>query len=139
VVAHKPLLQNLDDGNAAGHRRLEINRHATLLRQGKELLPPFGEQRLVPGDDDFLRPQRGGHHFIRGGGAADQLHHHGDGRVIDEVPPVSRQQIGRHLHIARAGQIAHGDALDPQFRAGALADEGAVLFKILEHTRAHVA
>ena len=51
LVAGQRLAQRLDDRDAAGHRRLEIEGDAVLLGELGKLGAMLGEQRLVGGDD----------------------------------------------------------------------------------------
>jgi hypothetical protein len=44
-----------------------------------------------------------------------------------------------HLDVSLAGQITDRHPGDAEFSPGALADQSAVLFEILEHTRPHIA
>ena len=58
VVALQALAHHLDHGNAAGHRALEIQRHAILLGKRGERRPVMGEQRLVGGDHMLAGAER---------------------------------------------------------------------------------
>ena len=51
LVGGERLAQRLDDGDAAGDRRLEVERDALLLGELRQLDAVLGEQRLVGGDD----------------------------------------------------------------------------------------
>ena len=74
LVAGQRLAQRLDDGDAAGHRRLEVEGDAVLLGQLGELGAVLGEQRLVGGDDVLAGRQRRLHRALGGPVlAADQL------------------------------------------------------------------
>ena len=55
LVGGERLAQRLDDGNAAGDRRLEVERDALLLGELGERHAVLGEQRLVGGDDVLAR------------------------------------------------------------------------------------
>ena len=59
LVGGQRFAQRLDDGNAAGDRRLEVERDAVLLGQARQLGAMLGQQRLVGGHDVLAGPERG--------------------------------------------------------------------------------
>ena len=58
-IAGEPLAQRLDDRDAAGDRRLEIERHAVLLGERRERDAVARQQRLVGGDHRLAGRERG--------------------------------------------------------------------------------
>ena len=89
VVALQALADRLYDRDAAGHRRLEVERHAALLGERGEARTVMSEQRLVGGDDVLAGAERGLHGGFRHAAlAAHQLDEHVDvgiGRQRDRV------------------------------------------------------
>ena len=65
AVRGQPLAQRLDHRNAAGHRRLERQRHAALLGRGGERGAMHREHRLVGGDHRLAGGQRRLHQGTR--------------------------------------------------------------------------
>ena len=97
-VALQALAHHLDDGNAAGHRALEIQRDMVLLGERGEARPVMGEQRLVGGDDMLAGRERGLDRLLRHAPlAADQLDEHVD-------LGISRESDGV-LHETKSGEI----------------------------------
>ena len=81
AVGGEALAQRLDDRDAAGHRRLEGDHHALLLRGGEDLVAVHGEQRLVGGDHVLAVGDGLQHQFLGDAVAADQLDDDVDLRV----------------------------------------------------------
>ncbi len=106
-AAAQSLAQRLDDGNAAGNRRLEIKCRAVLLRQlGKRDAVP-GEQSLVGGHDRTSHGERGLDRAFR----RIALPAHQFDKDIDVGIAGQRQRIG---DLAHAGQVERGVlAADP--------------------------
>src|SRR5476649_1508491 len=88
AVGRQALAQRLDDGDAAGHRRLEGHHHALFLGGGEDLVAMHGQQRLVGGDDMLAVGDGLQHQFARQLVAADQLHDDVDVRVVDDLEGV---------------------------------------------------
>ena len=82
AVAGQALAQRLDHRDAAGHRRLERQRHAAFLRRTRQFGAMHRQQRLVRGDQRLAGADRGlGQRPRRPVRAADQLDHHVHRRV----------------------------------------------------------
>jgi hypothetical protein len=87
-----PFTYCLDDGNAAGHRRLECHHHAHLLRLEENLVAVYRQQRLVGGDHVLAIVDSLQHQFPGHTGATDQLDnninvriaHHGE-RIVGDA------------------------------------------------------
>ncbi len=116
----KPFAQRLDDRDAAGDRRFEIERDAVAFGQRGKLLAVPGEQRLVGGHHRLAGSERG---FDRALGriarAADHLDEHVDRRIARQRhrigDPAKFLQIEVALLAARAR--ADRDDLDRRGRS----------------------
>ena len=117
LVADQRLAQRLDDRDAAGDRRLEIQRDAVLLGERGELDAVLGEQRLV-----------GGHDVLAGARALPRR----PARATPSSPPISSTKtsiagcggqvatgssnqayaVERHARVLVAGAGGHADDLD---------------------------
>ena len=117
LVAGERLAQRLDDGDAAGHRGLEVERDAVLLGEPRELHAVLGEQRLV-GGDDVLAGRSAASTACLGDAvlAADQLDEDVDAGVGGEPTGSSNQLMpssGRRASWARARRDADTTMLRP--------------------------
>ena len=85
LIGGKRLAQRLDDRDAAGDRRFEVERDALLLGELGELDAVLCEQRLVGGDDVLARAERRLDRILGNAvGAADQLDEHIDAGIARE-------------------------------------------------------
>ena len=73
AVGGQAFAQRLDDGDAAGHRRLERDHHALVLRRLEYLVAVRGQQRLVGGDHMLAVGDGLQHQLFRHAVAADQF------------------------------------------------------------------
>ena len=90
LVGGQRFPHGLDDRDAAGHRRLEVQGDAVFLGQTRQLGAVLCQQRLVGGDDMLARAQRGlDGGFCRAVVAADQFDEDVDGWI-------GREPVGRH-------------------------------------------
>ena len=98
LVGGQRFAHGLDDRDAAGDRRLEVERDAVLLGQPRQLGAVLGQQRLVGGDDVLAGAQRGlDGGFGRAVVAADQLDEDVDGRIGREPVGGSNQAMPSRL------------------------------------------
>ena len=88
AVGRQPFAQRLDDRDAAGHRRLERDHHATRARRREDLGAVHGEQRLVGRDHMLARGDGFEHQFARDVVAADQFDDDVDRRVRDDFARI---------------------------------------------------
>ena len=94
LVGGQQLAHGLDDRDAAGNRRFEIQGNAVLFRKARQLGAVFGQQRLVGGDDVLARPQRRlDRSFRRAVVSADQLDEDVDGWIGASWSAASNQFI----------------------------------------------
>ena len=99
-LAGQPFAQRLDDGDAAGHGRLERHHHAAGLGRREDLRAVHGQQRLVGRDHVLAGRNRFEHQLAGQVVAADQFDDDLDLGVADDVA-----RIGHHT-----GGIAHDGA-----------------------------
>ena len=126
-------LERLDDGNAARHRRLEVQGDVALLGELGERDPVLGEQRLVGGDDVLACAQRRFdgrfRHPVR---AADQLDEHPNRRIARErhgvVEPA--QAVGLDAAVLILAARRHPD--DAQLTADPLLETVLVVLEQVE-------
>ncbi len=115
------LADRLDDGDAAGHRRLEVERHAIFLGERGEARAVMSEQRLVGGDDVLAGTERGFDRVFRHATlAAHQFDEHVDagiGRQCDRVVHATESR-DVDLLVAALLESRHGHDLDRSSRAG---------------------
>ncbi len=119
IVALEALAYDLDDGNAAGHRALEIERDLVLLGQRGKSGPMLGEQRLVGGHHMLAGAERGldrllGHAAF----PADQLDEHVDVRVLGESDRVRNEAESRNVGVAVFAPVLGRDGDDLNFPPG---------------------
>ena len=122
AVGREALAQRLDDGDAAGHRRLERDHHAAPVRGGEDLGAVHRQQRLVGGDDVLAGFDRLHDELPGNAVAADQLDHDVDvgvgddgARVVHDFHAVADDLLG-----ACGVQVGHHGDLDAA--AGAALD-----------------
>ena len=135
AMRNQGFAQDADNGNAARHRRLELQLKIFLLRQFRQRLAMLGQQRLVGGHDMLAIFQRrldelARHAFV----AADQFDHHIGvrGRQCQRIGhPIADFKIALFPGIARAGRN-NLDAPARLCRQGGLA-----LRQRLDHAAAH--
>ena len=111
AVGDQPVLDGADEGNAAGHRRLEGEGHAPAARLVVELDAVVGEEGLV-GRHDVLAGGQGLQDERAGRlQPAHQLHDHVDGRVVEDGGGVRGQGQPREVEpLAGTRQVEVGDA-----------------------------
>ena len=88
-VARQPLGQRLDHRDAAGHRRLEAQRHAGRLRRLGQRLAVARQHRLVGGDEVLAAGER----RLGGGLGRPVLAAHRLDHEVDVVAPRQRHGI----------------------------------------------
>ncbi len=126
-VRDQPFLDRADQRDAAGHRRLERERHAAPARLVVELGAVVGEQRLVGGDHVLAGGERLQDEGPRRLEPADQLDHDMDRRIVENPRGVRRhRQPGQVEAFAAAGDVDVGDRAELQPAAGALLEGGAL-------------
>ena len=133
---HQRLAQHLDDGHGADGAGLEAEVHAALLRRGEELGAVLRQQLLV-----------GGHHVLAGLEGAeleverrarppDELHDHGDLRVLEDVLEARRDDSRVELGVAEA-RVLLEHPLEHDLLAGRQRDVLGVLLEQLAHAGPH--
>ena len=136
-IAVEPFAQRLHDRDAAGDRRLEIERHTLALGERRKLVAMRRQQRLVGCHHRFAGGERGLDRTLgRVPCSADHFHQDVDAGIAGKLHriggPAHLFQIDRALLAARTR--AHGDDLD---RAPAARDElVALALQKLDHGRA---
>ena len=119
-IAGETLAQRLDDGNAAGDRRLERQRDVLLLGERREFEAMRGEQRLVRGDDGLaMRQRRFDADPRRTLGAADQLDEKVDVGRSRQRHGVGEKRAAADLGVALLVGIAHRHGRHDDLAAGA--------------------
>ena len=134
AVGGEAFAQRLDDGDAAGHCRLECHHHAPAMRRGEDFRAMHGQQGLVGRDHmlarlDGLHDQGLGHAI-----AADQLDDDVDLGVGDDRTRIAhdlRRVADRGLRPRRV-QVGHHRDLDAA--AGAALDLFLVALQDVEDT-----
>ena len=136
-MAASAFAQRLDDGDAAGHRRLEVERDALLLGELGELDAVLGEQRLVGGDDVLAGVERRLDRLLGDAvRAADQLDEHVDARDRAPAPPDRRTSDAARVDAAVLALGARRDADDLQRTAGTLGQALLVQVRAAQAARA---
>ena len=131
AVADKGIAERLDDRNPSGDRRFKEDRHLMLAGQGKNLLPPLGQQRLVSGDHDPPRADGCRRQIKSLRCSSNQLDDDPDFRIIQQLLPAVGEKLFRGGDIARLLQIAHDDPAHGKAISGTLRNQIAVPIQIL--------
>ena len=109
-VGDQAFLDRADQRDAAGHRRLEAQRHAVAARRLVELGAVVGEQRLVGRHHVLAGGQRAQDEGARRLEAADQLDHDVDGGIGEDPRRVVGHRQRREVEpLARADEVGVGD------------------------------
>ena len=90
----------------------------------------FGQQGLVPRNDDFAATDRFHDEFARFFHASHQFHHHLDRRIVEQVAPVFGEERGRDGNGAVLGRIFDRDFPDNKIPAHPFTEERPVFFQI---------
>ena len=90
----------------------------------------FGQQGLVPRNDDFAATDRFHDEFARFFHASHQLHHHLDRGIVEQVAPIFGEERGRDGNIPVLGWIFDRDFPDNKIAAHPLTEERPVFFQI---------
>ena len=137
AVRGQPLAQRLDHRNAAGHRRLERQRHAALLGRGGKCRAMHRQHRLVGGDHRLAGRQRRLHQCSRRPiGSADQLHHHVRPPDRRPAPPGPRTSAGPTATPAVARAITGGHGGHRDRPAGARGNDVGIIAQQLQDAAA---
>ena len=136
-VGAQAFAQRLDDGNAAGHGRLEGHHDALALGGRENFGAMHGQQRLVGGDHMLAGLNGFEHQRLGNAVAANQFDHDinvgaGDdlARVINHLHALAHQRLGaRHVQVGH-----HGDL---NATAGAPANLFLVALEHVEGAAAH--
>ena len=119
AVASQRLAHGLDDWNAAGHRRFEIQRDRVLFRHSRQFDAMPGEQRLVRRDHMLLGMQRRLDRCLRRPvRAADQLDEHVDTRVGRQPNRIVDPAHAGERHAAILVARASGHSRHPERPTG---------------------
>ena len=104
-----------DDGDAAGHGRLEGDRAAQLPRRVEQLGPVLGQQGLVGGDHVLAAFQQLQHDGPGRLQPADQLDRRDDLRVVGHFGQIGGQHARRQGEVPRPLQVGidHVDQFQP--------------------------
>ena len=137
LVGGQRLAQRLDDGDAAGDRRLEVERDAVLLGELCQLEAVRGQQRLVGGDHVLAGAERRLDRRLGDAVTADQLDedvYRGiGGEALRRVEPLDALERNGAL----LGAVAGRHAGDLEAAAGVGGKPGPVRAQKLNEARAH--
>ena len=98
LVGDERVLHRVDDGDAAAHAGFERDLLAGLVGRAHDLFAVRCHERLVGRDHVLARLESAHHDVARHGGAADQLHHDVDVRIVQDVLVILREEV---LHAVR--------------------------------------
>jgi hypothetical protein len=139
ALAGQRLAQRPDQRDGARHRRFEQDVDAGGVGHVEDLGADVGQQLLVGADDGLARLEGVEGEGAGGLDAADHLHDHVDGRVVDHGAGVVGDDAFSQLDRAGLGHIAHRHPGHLEAQAGAGVDVVAPLVDQLDQRRAHVA
>lgn len=105
------------------------------MRQGDQLLPAFGQEGLVGGDERLAGGDSGLRHLSRFGGASKQLDHDLHSRVGDDGFPIGYGRQGEAFPLF--GRIADGYGADFQPDSQTLLEQSVGLGEIPDQTGAY--
>ncbi len=118
-LAAQALAQRTDDGDAAGHGRLEEQIDTGFVADAEQFCSDVGQQLLVGGDDRLTGPQCRRDQFARRFDATDHLDDEVDRRVRHDCVRVASEHPVGQLDIALAAEVAHRHGSDLQAHTGA--------------------
>ena len=136
LVGGQRLTDGGDDGDAAGHGRLEGDRAAQLPGPGEEFRAVLGQQGLVRRDHVLAALQQLQHDRPGRLQAADHLHHGGNLRVVQDLRQVVGQHSGGQRDVARPRQVRIDHLHQLQPLGGVLGQAVAALQQQPRHARA---
>ncbi len=136
-VAGQTLADGLDDGDAAGHGRLEGDHQALLAGLGEDFVAMLGDQGLVGGDDVLAIVQRRQHQFARRAEAADEFDDDVDGGIVDDFKGIGGEPDAFGIADAGAVQVQAGGGDDLDRASGTAGDFPGVALEHADSAAAH--
>ncbi len=136
-VGGQAFAQRLDDGDTTGHGRFIGHHHALFGRRLEDFRAMHGQQRLVGGDHMLAGRNRFQYQGLGNAVATDQLHHHVDVGVGDDLARIAHHlgSVAHHGLGARGIQVGHHGNLNATTRA--TADLFLVALQHVESAAAH--
>ncbi len=137
LVRGSPFAQPLDDGDAAGDRRLEFERDLGGFGRAGKFQSVMREHRLVGGDEALAAAEcRPGERERRAIRAADQFDHHVRLRVMREGGRVIDPFEAADINAAVLGAVARGNRDDLDRAASAPGNQRAIGIDQPDHAAA---
>ena len=122
AVGGQTLADGLDDGDAAGYRRLEGHHHPLLRGGGEDLVAVLGDEGLVGGDHVFAVVDGAQHQFAGGRFAADEFDDDGQLRVVHHFEGVAGEIDARRVERSLAPDVPGTGAGDDDTPPGSSGD-----------------
>ena len=122
AVGRQAFAQRLDDGDAAGHGRLEGHHHAFFLGRREDFIAVRGQQRLVGRDHVLTVGDRLQHQVLGDAVAADELDDDVDLGIVDDQAGVIDDLALAASQFQGARRVQVGDRDDVDAASGAPRD-----------------